>query len=676
MVLLTATVITSIQSGAPVYSSSTTVSVVIKDAAVDVGATTHEIAAIDESMTMGTLVDVFNSSDMHSQAFANLGISDEAAGRFDIVSSNPTDTLTVRVEVRGPDAQVSAISAEVGRLGSEMAAEAYNELTFALAESTPAAVSFSSPAGILLGASFFLGILASMIGLPESASGDQPDRRTGREALADWIRSVPTDGPESGRRASPGLLATAALLCLALGLMFTGSAGGIACLVGSVCGLAFLLVLRYPKLLTVGLVILVLFRLSDVGADFYGTPEISIPLVLFVLAVLVIRRLVLGESRTGWVGLSLAIASLVAVMSLSGLTATDQTVAFDTTIDVVKNGLVAVILVALIREIGDLRVAVWTLIGGTAFLSLLGIVHNVAGAVPHALEGFTQAVQEVVDGQVVGTRLAGPIGDANFFGQLLVTIFPLALERAWRERSPVFRSVAVISTGLILWAVVLTSSRGALIGVAACVLIVVFWLRPSPRVLLVAVSSIALALFLLPASYLERIGTIQQVFEIGSTAQVDPSIVGRSSEMLVGLEMFHAHPLTGVGPGNYPELYVEYSSRLGIDYRLELRQPHSLPIEAAAELGLLGLCWWFVAAFLFGRGLLRARRLAARAGSSEVQHYLEALTISFVGFGVTALFLHLAFARFLWMMVGIAVAAVRLGRVHSDLAVEPETVSA
>jgi hypothetical protein len=55
---------------------------------------------------------------------------------------------------------------------------------------------------------------------------------------------------------------------------------------------------------------------------------------------------------------------------------------------------------------------------------------------------------------------------------------------------------------------------------------------------------------------------------------------------------------------------------------------------------------------------------------------LEALTISFVGFGVTALFLHLAFARFLWMMVGIAVAAVRLGRVHSDLAVEPETVSA
>jgi hypothetical protein len=74
----------------------------------------------------------------------------------------------------------------------------------------------------------------------------------------------------------------------------------------------------------------------------------------------------------------------------------------------------------------------------------------------------------------------------------------------------------------------------------------------------------------------------------------------------------------------------------------------------------MGLAWWSIATFILGSRLLRARRLALVAGDNEVKHSLETICVSFVGFAATALFLHLAFARSFWMMVGIAVAAIRV----------------
>jgi O-antigen ligase len=192
------------------------------------------------------------------------------------------------------------------------------------------------------------------------------------------------------------------------------------------------------------------------------------------------------------------------------------------------------------------------------------------------------------------------------------------------------------------------------------------FIRPALRSVLVALFVSVLVLFLTPSQYVERIGSLGQVLQIGSgTGLEDASLQGRFGEMLVGLEMFHDYPITGVGPGNYPGRYVEYSSALGLDYRLELRQPHSLPIEVAAELGILGLAWWSVAAYTLGSRLLGARRIAVVTGNTEMKHYLETICVSFVGFAATALFLHLAYARSLWMLVGIAVAAIKLSHMQA-----------
>jgi O-antigen ligase len=291
----------------------------------------------------------------------------------------------------------------------------------------------------------------------------------------------------------------------------------------------------------------------------------------------------------------------------------------------------------------------------------------VIGSTPGLLDGFSQVVNEVVDEEVVGIRIAGPLGDANFFGQFQVLVFPFALERAFRAVALIPRVTAALATLLIAGAVVLTYSRGALIGLVVATVVALVFIRPALRTVLVALFVSALVLFLTPGQYFDRIGSLGQVLQIGSgTGVQDPSLQGRFGEMVVGIEMFHDYPVTGVGPGNYPSRYVEYSSGLGIDYRLELRQPHSLPIEVAAELGILGLAWWTIAAYLLGSRLLGARRLAAMDEDEELKHYLEALCVSFAGFAATSLFLHLAFSRSLWMMVGIAVGAIGLTRSQLD----------
>jgi O-antigen ligase len=59
--------------------------------------------------------------------------------------------------------------------------------------------------------------------------------------------------------------------------------------------------------------------------------------------------------------------------------------------------------------------------------------------------------------------------------------------------------------------------------------------------------------------------------------------------MIIAVQMFLENPILGVGKRNYQALYVEYSSMLGLDPRLEDRQAHSLYLELAAEMGMLGL---------------------------------------------------------------------------------------
>jgi O-antigen ligase len=122
---------------------------------------------------------------------------------------------------------------------------------------------------------------------------------------------------------------------------------------------------------------------------------------------------------------------------------------------------------------------------------------------------------------------------------------------------------------------------------------------------------------------------------------------GRATENAVALAMFGDHPLLGVGPGNYPKLYRDYSRRLGNDTRV-LREPHSLPLEIASEQGAAGLFGWLAAivglvAYALRRGV--HRRPAGRT-----------VLLALATYATGSLFLHGSALRLVYLLIGMLIA--------------------
>lgn len=662
-------------SGPSTYQSSSSLVLVLDTPIAAVDEALDGLESVDTGNAVETLTQIMGNPDLHARALNQVGIDTGEADRYRMTVTSPHDSLMVTVEVAGPGPEVAQVAAEIGRLGAEIAEGVFPGVELDDRAATPRTEGGNLVGSPLLSASLgFIVVLALVGGASVERSRMSRSSAGLKGAVRDWIEGVAVPG-RTRLGPAPDVRITLLAVAAVSAVLVLAPDHVVWLGIGALTGLSMLFALRFPRLLVIGLVVLVLFNLSDIGTDFFGLPGISVPYTLFVMIVLAIRTWVLGEESRSWLGLAVVIGALAAVMSISGIFAEDQEVALERTVDLVKNGLLVLLIVLLIRDLKDLRRVIWVLIVGASVLSLLGIVRTTMGSSPGLLEGFSQVVNEVVDEEVIGSRIAGPLGDANFFGQLLVLVFPFALERAFRARIWIPRIAAALATILIATAVVLTYSRGALIGLVAVVVFTLVFIRPALRTVLVTLFLSAVVLVLLPSQYLDRIGSLGQVLQIGSgTGVQDASLQGRFGEMVVGMDMFHDYPVTGVGPGNYPVRYVEYSSGRGIDYRLEQRQPHSLPVEVAAELGVLGLAWWTLAAYFLGSRLLRARRLAAMHEQRELKHYLEALCVSFAGFATTSLFLHLAFSRSLWMMVGIAVGAIGLTRARVDQATPAQEV--
>jgi putative inorganic carbon (HCO3(-)) transporter len=177
---------------------------------------------------------------------------------------------------------------------------------------------------------------------------------------------------------------------------------------------------------------------------------------------------------------------------------------------------------------------------------------------------------------------------------------------------------------------------------------------PKLRTVVAAVVLVVLSIPFLPSGYLERMAALGGVGTI--EAGVDPSIRGRTAELTAAWEMFADHPLAGVGYGNYMIRYPEYARNSGIDVRATEREAHNLYLATAAELGLLGL--FALAAIVIGSftALSTGRKRFRAISDHRADGIGHAIAASLIGYLVTSMFLHMAFARFAWLIIGLALA--------------------
>lgn len=434
-----------------------------------------------------------------------------------------------------------------------------------------------------------------------------------------------------------------------------------------VLGLAAV-ILRVPAAGLILLVVAVYLNLSQVLVRHHGFPSVlqlfAVPLFLAGLLEWGRSRVAPGRAQARGHHLVLALLALHAVtVLLSTTVADDRGLADQRLVELLKGLAIAALLVLLLTSRSRARAVTWALLGGGAFLAGLAVVQAVTGSYASDFGGLARIKHAHIHGTVFQPRIAGPLGDPNYFAQILLVLVPIALFTGWNEARARVKLLAFAMGGVIVAATVLTYSRGGALALGFVLLLSFLVHGLNLRRLAVGLVALLALGFLLPQDFTSRLATVTEILP-GEEEDVLPQDSSFQERLLLGgvaLEMFRDRPVLGVGAGNYTVHFDEYVDRVGSAARDyggtdAARYPHNLFLELGAEGGIVALLS-FLAVMAATLVLLhRARRRFLAAGDPLLAGLAAAVAIALTGYLVSSLFLHGHFQRYLWLLVGLGAA--------------------
>jgi putative inorganic carbon (hco3(-)) transporter len=483
-------------------------------------------------------------------------------------------------------------------------------------------------------------------------------------AQTGWAGAVPGPMP----RALGSALVAMALVVAAVAPVSPAVAMAVAAVVA---------IILNPGLGLAVLVFLTWSRLSDALISSVGAPSVAQPYVVFLLLVVIGRWFLLGEEPARWrqPAMLLFAYTLLGIGSL--LYADGYEAAVFELVEFGKAALIFALTLSLVSDPGRLRIAVWALLAAGGLLGAVTVLQYVTGTFENTYWGLARSEVQHIVGQVNDQRASGPAVGPNGYAQIMLVLVPLAVERMlrdpWRWARPVAAMVAAVAAA----SVILTFSRQALIAAAAMLVATVVLTRIDLRKLAVAFAAAGLLVIsLAPDGYTERLATLSDLSPTADTPiTAEGSYRGRLSEYIVGVQMFADRPIAGMGLGNYNHHYQDYARPLGLESRRVGRSPHSLYLEFASELGVLGLAWFAalnVAAF---RGMARSKRQALVMGADSLAGMITAFQVALIGYLATSIFRHMAFPRYFWLLYALVLAIPwvvgRLGEPDESTAPRP-----
>lgn len=399
-------------------------------------------------------------------------------------------------------------------------------------------------------------------------------------------------------------------------------------------------------------------RISDVAVHYYGAPSIAQPFIVFLALLLILRWVLLGEKPQGWLRSVAVIAAYGVVIFLSLFYAGDAVRAQEGLIIFLKDAIIAILLVLMIQSKEYFRIAAWGFLFTGILLGTTAVVQYVSGSFNFDYWGLAESnLMNIVSG-VEGYRIMGTYGDPNFFAQIMLVIIPIAMNRFMHEKKTVLKILAAWSLVVSFLTVIFTFSRGGFLALCSVLGLLVLLKKPP---LVAVLSGILILIFLipfLPPAYFDRIETILEYLPfMGSDVRSEVSLRGRMSEYAVSFQMFRDNPIFGIGYENYAANYLKYSVKIGLDPRRTERSAHSLYLEVLAEQGLIGFLMFGYLLYAAFASLNKARKIFKKIALHGYEDLAIAFQIGFTGYLVSALFIHGAYPRNLWLLIGISLAA-------------------
>jgi O-antigen ligase len=257
----------------------------------------------------------------------------------------------------------------------------------------------------------------------------------------------------------------------------------------------------------------------------------------------------------------------------------------------------------------------------------------------------------------VGDRLAGVnqgMFGWNFLGISLSVMLPFIAMLYVKERSKLNTLLLLATVGASMWMLILTASRGGVLGVIFSILMSWFYiLRGTSRGRILAIAIIGcfvLSVFSAPGVFWSRLDTLwnsDAPSSNGDTASAEESTAGRVKLAQQAVRITLENPVFGVGVGNFP---VVNGQELGPGWWLGT---HNTFLQMSSEAGVPAL---LLLVFLFVTMLKHAKGLAAAYSGTDNELWLlgRATRISIWSFIISGFFAHLAYGYLLYYLCGIA----------------------
>lgn len=470
-----------------------------------------------------------------------------------------------------------------------------------------------------------------------------------------------------GRPIAP-LVAIAAAIAIGIAVGLAAPNEPLLALAAVVALLGAVAVAIRPEVAVLIVVGLVYSNAPVVLVTYHSVPVIAaafVPLILVVPAaydLLVRRQPIVLTPAMPWIAIFLVVQIISTITALDVLDASDSLATFAT------EGIGLYILVTnSVRSSSLLREVVWVLLLVGAALGALSLYQEVTETYGNAYFGFAQTESAETGVTETGlARLAGPIGEKNRYAQIMLMLVPLGIMQFTAERRRTLRFAAVGCAALASIATALTFSRGAALAAGMILLVMVALRYVRPSHLVAAAVLIAVVLVAVPR-YADRLTTLADASQLLSddpaASGTDNSLLSRATENLTALRVFADHPIVGVGPGQFPNYYREYADEIGVSVKAQDREAHNLYLGIAAETGIVGIVAFLAAVTVTLVQLSRVRARAIVAGRPELAAMAAGFMLALVGYLGSGLFLHLSYARYFWLLMGLAgAAAIVIGR--------------
>ena len=398
--------------------------------------------------------------------------------------------------------------------------------------------------------------------------------------------------------------------------------------------LFMMLVLRYPYL---GLILYLFVFMYRPGEVFTALAPLRVELLTGSLAMLaVILHQILNRQKVTLPvdKISISLLMFLGVIFLSTITSYEKTITVETGIDFIKLLIFYYLIVSLI----DTRRRFMIFMCFFTFM----IFYLGADAFKEYLAGNYHTRMGV--DRLVGSTSAG--GDPNTLAATLATSIPLFIAVAMYFRDILRRLAWIGGAFSMIPLVAITGSRSGVIALVTVIMVGISYARHRVALFaLVIVIGIA-GWSVLPQQYRERYERFGEV-----TENLNEASSGRWAIWQTGVQMVIERPFLGIGAGAF--LWAHVSGDFGASRWLE---SHSLYIQLAAEMGVIGLAAWLIFIYLL---ISKLRYLSRRVRSEPelrwMRLFANAITAVIITLLISGFFGHNLYRYTWYVLAGLTV---------------------